>query len=138
MSLLDNIKADQLTARKAKEATKASLLTTLMGDIQNALKGSFKGTEDEVVLSTVKKYLDANKEFQGKDPDSVTLAMLQLEQAVLESYMPLQLSKQEILTIIKDQNLVDLPSIMKHFKSNYLGRYDGKTLSDLARASING
>ena len=138
MSLLDNIKADQLTARKAKEATKASLLTTLMGDIQNALKGSFKGTEDELVISTVKKYLDTNKEFQGKDPDSVTLAMLQLEQAVLESYMPSQLSLDAIIAIIKQEVLSDLPSIMKHFKTNYLGRYDGKMLSDIAKASVNG
>lgn len=133
MSMLQQIKDDQLAARKAKEATKTSLLTTLIGDVQNVLKGSFKGTEDEVVLSTVKKYLDANKEFQGKDPDSATLSMLQLEQFVLESYMPLQLSKQEILIIIKDQNLIDLPSIMKYFKSNYLGRYDGKMLSDIAK-----
>ncbi len=138
MSLLDNIKADQLTARKAKEATKASLLTTLMGDIQNALKGSFKGTEDELVISTIKKYLDTNKEFQGKDPDSATLAMLQLEQAVLESYMPSQLSLDAMIAIIKQEGLSDLPSIMKHFKTNYLGRYDGKTLSDIAKASVNG
>lgn len=133
MSLLEQIKADQLAARKAKEATKASLLTTLIGDVQNVLKGSYKGTEDELVLSTVKKYLDVNKEFQDKDPDSATLSMLQIEQTVLESYMPSQLSEQEILTIIKDQALADLPSIMKHFKSNYLGKYDGKKLSEIAK-----
>lgn len=134
MSLLDQIKADQLTARKAKEAIQASLLTTLIGDIQNVLKGPYKGTEDEVILSTIKKYLDANKEFQGKDPDAATLSMLQVEQKVLQSYMPSQLSEDEILTIIKDQALADLPSIMKHFKSNYLGKYDGKKLSDIAKS----
>lgn len=133
MSLLLQIKADQLAARKAKEATKASLLTTLIGDVQNVLKGSYKGTEDELVLSTIKKYLDVNKEFQGKDPDAATLSMLQVEQMVLESYMPSQLTEDEMLSIIKDQNLNDLPSIMKYFKTNYLGKYDGKKLSDIAK-----
>lgn len=133
MSLLLQIKADQLAARKAKEATKASLLTTLIGDVQNVLKGSYKGAEDELVLSTIKKYLDVNKEFQGKDPDAATLSMLQVEQMVLESYMPSQLTEDEMLSIIKDQNLNDLPSIMKHFKTNYLGKYDGKKLSDIAK-----
>jgi uncharacterized protein YqeY len=66
MSLLDKIKADQLSARKSKDTVAASLLTTLIGESTKVSDEEFKKglTEitDEKVIVTIKKFLKGAEE----------------------------------------------------------------------------
>ncbi len=65
MALLDELKADQLAARKVSDRLKADLLTTLIGEATQITTEEFKRgvTEvtDEKVVATVAKFLKNTK-----------------------------------------------------------------------------
>lgn len=124
---------NQLDARKNKDDVSISLLTTLIGDIENLAKT--KNNEDINVLTigVIKSYLDRNLEFQNTNPKDEVLEVLKIEQQILQRYMPKALTEDDIITIIKDCSLTSMPSVMKHFKENYFGQYDGKKLSELSK-----
>ena len=63
--LLAQIKQDQLSARKNKETVKSSLLTTLIGDIENLIKTKNSDNTDTLIIGLIKSYLDKNLEFQN-------------------------------------------------------------------------
>lgn len=131
--LLQQIKKNQLDARKNKDDVSISLLTTLIGDIENLAKT--KNNEDINVLTigVIKSYLDRNLEFQNTNPKDEVLEVLKIEQQILQRYMPKALTEDDIITIIKDCSLTSMPSVMKYFKENYFGQYDGKKLSELSK-----
>lgn len=135
--LLAQIKQDQLSARKNKETVKSSLLTTLIGDIENLIKTKNSDNTDTLIIGLIKSYLDKNLEFQNSHPNSDVLRSLKQEQTILQQYMPSSLSDDEIKQIITQNSLTSMPNVMKHFKENYFGKYDGKKLSDLAKSIFN-
>jgi uncharacterized protein YqeY len=61
MSMLEKLKADQLTARKAKDSVATALLTTLIGEASKVSDEEFKKglttITDEKVIVTIKKFL---------------------------------------------------------------------------------
>ena len=65
MALLDELKADQLAARKLSDRLKADLLTTLIGEAAQITTEEFKRgvTEvtDEKVVATIAKFLKNTK-----------------------------------------------------------------------------
>lgn len=136
MTLLETIKADQLIARKTKATLSADLLTTLYAEA--AKVGKDKGNRestDEEVIAVIQKFLKNNKESQvvvkGKDLDD-----LKAEELVLVSYLPTQLSEADVraeLAQLKTLGVVDLKSVMAHFKTRFAGRYDGGLVSRLAK-----
>lgn len=125
--LLKKIKADQLTARIAKDSIKTALLTTLIGDAEMVGKNAGRETTDDEVVAVIKKFLKNNLEFQKH----VTNDDLTTEQAILESYLPKQLTTGELIEIITNNFGDELKSkkgaIMKFLKENYAGLYDGAT-----------
>jgi uncharacterized protein YqeY len=137
MELLKQIKDDQLEARKAKEQVKSSLLTTLIGDIENAVKSASKALTDLDILSIIKRYLKANAEFKNANPNPLVLMALELEEVILNSYMPKQLTQEELTAKCAEIGLTTLPAIMKYFKENHAGQYDGALLSKIAKEIVN-
>ncbi|MBI1685702.1 GatB/YqeY domain-containing protein [Caulobacter hibisci] len=157
MALLDELKADQLAARKASDRLKADLLTTLIGEATQITTEEFKRgvTEvtDEKVVATVAKFLKNTKltlenlaaerarlvEANGdlSKVDERTKAA-ETEQAILSSYGPKQMTEAQLREAINDfrtQNPdANVGAIMAHLKSNFGGQYDGKAASALARA----
>lgn len=125
--LLKKIKADQLAARIAKNSIKTALLTTLIGDAEMVGKNASRETTDDEVVAVIKKFLKNNLEFQKH----VTNDDLTVEQKILESYLPKQLTTEELVEIITNNFGDELKSkkgaIMKFLKENYAGLYDGAT-----------
>lgn len=131
--LLQQIKKNQLDARKNKDDVSISLLTTLIGDIENLAKTKINEDINVLTIGVIKSYLDRNLEFQNTNPKDEVLEVLKIEQQILQRYMPKALTEDDIVTIIKDCSLTSMPSVMKHFKENYFGQYDGKKLSELSK-----
>ena len=102
------------------------MLTTLIGDIENLIKTKNSDNTDTLIIGLIKSYLDKNLEFQNSHPNSDVLRSLKQEQAILQQYMPSSLSDDEIKQIITQNSLTSMPNVMKHFKENYFGKYDGK------------
>lgn len=136
MNLLGTIKADQLIARKTKTTLSADLLTTLYAEAAKVGKdkGNRESTDDEVV-ATIQKFLKNNKESQVVVKGEA-LETLKAEAAVLEHYLPKQLSEEDVrseLAQLKTLGVTSIKDVMAHFKASFAGRYDGGLVSKLAK-----
>ena len=130
--LMEQIKANQIAARKSGSAD-ASLLTTLLGEAAMVGKNAGRETTDQEVVAVVKKFVKNIDEtitaLTSRNQDaSVFLA----ERSVLEQYLPMQLSENALLEVAKCQE--SMPAFMKHLKENFAGKYDGKLASTVAKA----
>ena len=156
MALLDELKADQLAARKSNDRLKADLLTTLIGEATQITTEEFKrgvtAVTDEKVAATVAKFLKSTKLTlenlaserarlieAGSDASKVDarIRAAESEQAILSSYSPQQMTEAELRDAINAFRAANPDSnvgaIMAHLKETFGGRYDGKAASALAR-----
>ena len=141
MSLLQQIKDDQLQARKEKNQILSSLLTTLIGEAAMIGKndGNRESTDAEVV-AVIKKFIKNIDESLKVKPDKV----LPLEKIMLEGYLPKQLSEQELRAKINDhiifaelKGMQSMGKVMSHLKQNYDGQYDGKLASQIVKELLS-
>jgi len=156
MALLDQLKADQLTARKSNDRLKADVLTTLIGEATQITTEEFKRgvTEvtDEKVVATVAKFLKNTKLTlenlaterarlieAGGDASKVDerAKAAETELAILSSYGPKQMTEAELREVIDDFRAknpdANVGAIMAYLKTSFGGQYDGKAASALAR-----
>lgn len=150
MSILAQIKADQLNARKEKRTTIAALLTTLIGEA--AVIGKNAGNRestDQEVMAVIKKFVKNIDEMlpllQGTiapgNESVLAYDKALLERNYLMTYLPTQLTDVQLTVIITD--LIksghvgsNVGAIMKVLKSTYDGQYDGKTASNVIKDVI--
>lgn len=134
MSLIEIIKQDQLNARKEKLVIKSSILTTLIGEAEMVGKndGNRQSTDEEVV-KVIKKFIkNIDDTLNVVSEGSVT--SLIAERVILESYLPKQLTAEDIVRILSENYPSNPPTKavgMKFLKENYAGRYDGKLASQV-------
>lgn len=140
MSLIKTIKENQLKARKDKNAIVSSLLTTLIGEVNNEFtkialnKRTEEESSDELVLKIIKKFIDNAKSTVTMVGETETTTV---ELSVLSSYLPSQLTKEEITDIINSLETGNsLGFVMKHFKENYNFRYDALELKQIVESLI--
>jgi uncharacterized protein YqeY len=135
MSLLQQIRTDQVAARKAAEKDKASLLTTLLGEAEMVGKNAGnRETTDAEVLAVIQKFLKNCNEVAKLAVSDEVKAKVLFEVGILLSYMPSQLSDEEIINELQMlEATISVPNraalkgaIMKHFKEKFAGRYDAK------------
>lgn len=137
--LLEQIRADQLTARKAGNKDAAALLTTLIGEATKVSAEEFKKGQTEItdgkVVAKIKSFAENAKQTLAVAP-AERKEDIQAEINILEGYLPQQLSEEDLTKIIgvwKTEGL-NLGQIMVNLKAEYEGRYDGKLASSIARA----
>lgn len=132
MSLMTQIKTRQITARKEGLA-EASLLTTLLGEASMIGKNDGgRETTDAEVVAVVKKFIkNVDETVNALTTRNQDASAYIAERAVLEFFLPMQLSEAALLEVAKCQK--DMPSFMKHLKENFAGKYDGKLASTVAK-----
>ena len=132
MGLKEQINADLVTAMKTKDATSLNVLRVLKGEIQRSEQSSNGKVEvsDADIIKLIKKSIDGINETGGD----------QSEIAVLEKYMPKQMTEFEIqlavTSLILGNNYnspKDMGKIMAYFNQNHAGQYDGKLLSEVVK-----
>jgi uncharacterized protein YqeY len=123
--LIEQIKADYLTHRKAKNTVAVALLSTLIGEVQT--KEKVVGTMDDAsVVAVIKKFIDGVNEtihHQGVSEQTT------LELAILTEYMPKQLTIDEIRGILNAAAIANQGLAQKYMKQFYAGRYNGKDVN---------
>jgi len=148
--ILQDIKKKQLQARKDKDKELTSILSSLLTEVSIVCKNNGnRETTDNESVTVIKKFIK-NAEYsieslQGSHNYENTqdrIKELQNEISVYESFLPKQLSEEELEKIIglflgKETN-PNMGSVMKHLKENYSGLYDGKVASNLAKEILNG
>lgn len=130
MSLIERIGSQRLDARKGKRVVEATILTTLVGELDTQSKKTGKPITDDIVIAAVKKLIKSNSEalkVQAQDK-------LVEENRILEALLPVQMSEDEIRRIIAEQNLQGVPAVMQYLNSNYSGQFDKALASSVARS----
>jgi uncharacterized protein YqeY len=98
----------------------------------------------QVLGSYAKKLRDAAAEYEklGKPEES---AKIRAELAVVQEFLPQQLTPEEakalVAQVVADlgaSSVKDFGRVMKEAQARAAGRADGKALSDLARAALDG
>ena len=108
-----------------------SLLGVLLGEIDRLpIPRSQEPSEDQI-YAIVKKLHESAKEMREYTPAA------DQEFEYLKDYIKVQLGRSEIEIIIAELLLqvpgVNLGVVMRHFKDNYSGQYDGKLVSQIAK-----
>jgi uncharacterized protein YqeY len=160
---LAQVKADHKQALKDRDDVKKTLLTTLLGETKAlADKNAEKEPRDEngnmvkrdpndaEVEETIKFFLKKNRESQEYMTKSeihsaaveANLAQARAEEAILVSYLPQQLTAEQMEQIITDNFTVVenklRGQINLYFKANYAGLYDGGALKNVIDKLIAG
>jgi uncharacterized protein YqeY len=137
LTLAQTIAKDRITAMKARDSGVSTSLSTVLGEAkQIATKKENREPTDEEVIGVIKKTLEGIAESLKHETIDEKRFVLLAEQQLLQQYMPVQLSKAEISVIIENSGMKGLGQIMGFFKKNYLGRFDGKELAELAKGFV--
>jgi uncharacterized protein YqeY len=146
MSLLKAIEKDYLSAYKAKEDVKVAVLRMLKTAIKNASIELRRDPTDDEVLDLVARQLKQRKESidqytKGGRPELAEQE--RLEMVVLQSYMPVQLTAEELERAIDAvvaetgaSEMKDMGRVMQALQAKHKGQIDGKTASALVRARL--
>jgi uncharacterized protein YqeY len=143
MALLEQILEDIKAAMKAKESDKLATLRTLHSEIKNASIDKKKELNDETVLEVIsaslKQKRDSVAQFSAGNRQDLVLAE-QSKIDLLMSYLPVQLSKDEIADLVKQAisetgaaSAKDMGLVMKWLTPKTKGRADGKLVSEVVR-----
>ena len=144
MSLINQIKADQLQARKDKDKALASCLTTLYSEAANiGLNDGKRETSDLEVVAVAKKFIkNLDEVIANVDKDAAIL--FEFEKDVYSRYLPQQLTEAEITDIaagviatIDEPSMRSLGLVMKELNQKHAGKFDGKTASSLVRQLLS-
>lgn len=133
----EQMKKDNMEALKNKDNIKRQVLTLILGKLNlNAKENHIPFVEDSVTSTTINKTikeLTEEKEMflSGNRLDHAEMLQKQIE--ILNSYLPKQLSEEEIRKIIDSLPDKNVPIVMKHFKTNYAGLVDMGLVNKILR-----
>jgi len=135
MTLLSKIKSDLFALRKEGTAkTAISLLTTLYSESANVgLNDGKRESTDAEVSAVIKKFVkNLNECIEAGTKKGIDISLYETEKAILEVYLPKQLTPVEIEAFVID-HVRDggKPAAMRALKENYAGQYDGKVASTI-------
>lgn len=139
--LLEQIRADSLTARKNRDSAKAVLLTTLFSEA--AMKGKNAGnrdTTDAEVCEVIAKFIKGIDQSLAVVKDDVRVKTLQAEKEVLESYLPkaatldeVQKYAQFLVFTLTEPGPKSMGLVMKGLKEHFGASLDGTMASSVVK-----
>ncbi len=146
MSLSEKIASDLKAAMKSGQRTRVDVLRMIKAQIKNVEieKGRPLTEEEEiqVLQSAAKKRKEAIALYEkGGRPE---LAAKEKEElAVIEAFLPKQLSREEIEAVVAEiisetgaSSLKDLGKVMKEAMGRLRGKADGKLVQEIVRAKL--
>lgn len=148
MSLLDQLNHDMKEALKSKDKDRLSVIRMVKASLQNeAIKlGEKSLSEDEELTVLTREYKqrkDSLQEFKTAGRDDL-VQKLEQEIAILQSYMPEQLSEDEItkivLSSIKEVQATskkDMGKVMSHVMPKVKGKADGSLINKIVQQHLN-
>ena len=128
-------------AMKAQDRVRLDTIRALLSEIQyeemQKEAGELSPADCSTVLRREVKKRQESMQFEEQAGRSDEKAKLASEIAVIEEFLPKQMSAQDLEKLITDFKAATpgaaLPLVMKHLKENYAGQYDGKSASEIAK-----
>ncbi len=147
MSLIDDLGKEITVAMKEKDTLKLSVLRMVKGAIQLEIINNKKEASDELFLDVVGKQIKQRNESIAEFEKANRLDLAQKtkdELEILKSWLPSQLSGEEIRKILDDIFLKvkptsskDMGLIMKEVTPLLKGRADMKEVSDIIKDRLS-
>ncbi len=140
MSLLETIRSEALSARKAQNKVSAPLLTTLLSEAEMVGKndGDRQTRDDEVIVIT-RKFIKNIEETLSRTNDRVQMEKLSEERVILQGLIPSELSEEELRAAISEiapgetLTLRDTGRVMAALNERFPGRVSGKAVSAILK-----
>ena len=141
MTLADRVKQDLASAMKAGEKDRVGALRLVLSELQKAAKDG--GDDEQAVLRRERKRRqEAARAFQDAGRDELA-AGEQAEAAIIETYLPAELSDDELRAIVTDAvaetgatSPKDMGQVMKAAMARVAGRADGRRVSGLVQEAL--
>jgi len=143
MAILDQIKVDLHGAMRAGEKDRVGALRLVLSELQKAAK---EGADDElaVLRRERKRRLEAARAYREAGRDDLAGGE-EAEAELIGSYLPAELSEHELAAIVEQavlasgaESVKDMGAAMKQAMAAVDGRADGKRVSGLVRAALQG
>jgi uncharacterized protein YqeY len=143
MAVIEQIKADVKDAMRAGDKARVGALRLVLSELQKAAKES---SEDELVVlrRERKRRLEAAKAYRDGGREDLAVGE-EAEGELIGAYLPAELSEDELKALVGQavrdsgaETPKDMGMAMKHAMAAVDGRADGKRVSDLVRASLQG
>jgi uncharacterized protein YqeY len=133
---------------KSKDGNRVSVLRFLLSSIQNREIEKKDALDDDEVLSEISSSAKRRRESieAFKEGDRADLVEKEeAELAVLQEYLPEQLSPDEIRGVVEEvvkavgaESASDLGKVMKELMPRLRGRADGKLVNEIVRQVLSG
>jgi uncharacterized protein len=143
MAVIDEVKADLQSAMRAGEKERVGALRLVLSELQKAAK---EGSDDElaVLRRERKRRLEAAKAYREGGHEE-RAAGEEAEGELIGAYLPAELSDQQLRALVEEavrdsgaESAKDMGLAMRQAIAAVDGRADGKRVSDLVRASLQG
>ena len=133
---------------KAKDKVRKSTITLIRAAILQEEKDkqidNLEDSDIEAIISKqYKQRKDSLKEFEKAGRDDL-IEQTKAEMAIIEDYLPKQLSQEEIGAIVEDtiqeigaESMKDMGKVMKAIMPKVKGKADGKVVNQIVREKLN-
>ncbi len=137
--IIDDIKQANVQAMKDKDASARAIYGIIMSKyMQQTIEARAVGKEIgdaemvKIIQKTIKELTEEEDNYKkvGNQEEALNI---ESQKKLLEKYLPSLLSSEEIRKIIEGLEDKTVPSVMRYFKSNYNGKCDMKTVSDVLK-----
>lgn len=140
--LKEQLRTDLNAARKERDKLRTTVLTTFISEIRNREieLGRDVGDEDVQGLLTtaIKRRREAAEQMRAGGREELA-AKEEQEAAILQTYLPPQLSEDEVREMVREAiqaGAADLGGVMKAVSPRTKGRFEGRELNRIAREEL--
>lgn len=147
MSLNDSLITEMKLAAKAKDKTRLSTIRMMRASIKNREIEKKRGLDDKEIVEIISRLARQAKESirqfnTGNRDDLVRKEEAELD--ILLSFLPKQLSKEEIGEKVKEvikeigaTSIKDLGKVMKVIMGDLAGKVDGEVVNEVVRERLS-
>ena len=140
--LKDRLKADLITARKARDKARTLVLSTVLADIRYKEIDLRADVGDDAVIEVLSKGIKQRKDAseQMRAADRAELADVEDAQAVvLAEYLPDGMSEDEVRALVRAaiaDGADQMGALMGRLMPQIKGRFDGKEANRIVREEL--
>ncbi len=147
MSLKEKLMEDLKDAMKNKDELKKNTVTMIRAAIKQIEVDKRVELDDNEVIDIIskeaKKRKDALVEFEKAGRQDL-IDQTNAELALIKTYLPEELSEEELTKIIEEtitevgaETMKDMGKVMQAVKAKTAGRADGKTINEIVKAKLS-
>lgn len=146
MSLKETLLNDMKEAMKEKDVLRKNTVQSVRGAILQQEKDTMKEVSEEqildIIMSEIKKRKDALADFEkGHRPDLVDAANSEI--AILQKYLPAQLSEEELTALVRETiaevsavSMKDMGKVMGAITPKVKGKADNSKVSSIVKQCL--